>query len=170
MCRNLSRIMRYITNTAETTVTLREELDYVQKYLYCMKVRYQSSLNYSIDVDESLLDQPVPKLIIQPIVENAIKYGSDCEPPWTITISSTINQNSWQIDVTDTGPGFTRKSQEKNKFRYHECHSKSDWRKLPRIPFTKIFPACVFPKTGLAVALFQTKGNVNVFPICRPAL
>lgn len=113
MCRNLSRIMRYITNTAETTVTLREELDYVQKYLYCMKVRYQSSLNYSIDVDESLLDQPVPKLIIQPIVENAIKYGSDCEPPWTITISSTINQNSWQIDVTDTGPGFTEKAKKK---------------------------------------------------------
>lgn len=113
MCRNLSRIMRYITNTAETTVTLREELDYVQKYLYCMKVRYQSSLNYSIDVDESLLDQPVPKLIIQPIVENAIKYGSDCEPPWTITISSTINQNNWQIDVTDTGPGFTEEAKKK---------------------------------------------------------
>ena len=113
MCRNLSRIMRYITNTSETTVTLREELDYVQKYLYCMKVRYQSSLNYSIDVDESLLDQPVPKLIIQPIVENAIKYGSDCEPPWTITISSIINQNSWQIDVTDTGPGFTEKAKKK---------------------------------------------------------
>ena len=46
MCRNLSRIMRYITNTTETTVTLKDELDYVQKYLYCMKVRYQSSLNY----------------------------------------------------------------------------------------------------------------------------
>ena len=53
MCRNLSRIMRYITNTTETTVTLKDELDYVQKYLYCMKVRYQSSLNYSIHVDES---------------------------------------------------------------------------------------------------------------------
>ena len=37
MCRNLSRIMRYITNTAETTVTLKDELDYVQKYLYCMR-------------------------------------------------------------------------------------------------------------------------------------
>ena len=44
--------MRYITNTTETTVTLKDELDYVQKYLYCMKVRYQSSLNYSIHVDE----------------------------------------------------------------------------------------------------------------------
>ena len=98
MSRNLSRIMRYISNTSETTVTLREELDYVRKYLYCMKVRYQSSLNYSIDVDESLLDQPVPKLIIQPIVENAIKYGSDCEPPWTITISSTIRSMSQTPD------------------------------------------------------------------------
>ena len=74
MCRNLSRIMRYITNTTETTVTLKDELDYVQKYLYCMKVRYQSSLNYSIHVDESLLSQPVPKLIIQPIVENAMEH------------------------------------------------------------------------------------------------
>ena len=46
-------------------------------------------------------------------MENAIKYGSDCEPPWTITISSTINQNSWQIDVTDTGPGFTEKAKKK---------------------------------------------------------
>ena len=82
---NLSRIMRYITNTTETTVTLKDELDYVQKYLYCMKVRYQSSLNYSIHVDESLLSQPVPKLIIQPIVENAIRYGSNCAPPVSYT-------------------------------------------------------------------------------------
>ena len=64
-------------------------------------------------MDESLLDQPVPKLIIQPIVENAIKYGSDCLPPWTITVSSTINKNSWQIDVTDTGPGFTDEAKDK---------------------------------------------------------
>lgn len=47
--------MRYITDTGSTTVSLADELDYVQKYLYCMKVRYQSSLNYNIDVDESLL-------------------------------------------------------------------------------------------------------------------
>lgn len=42
--------MRYITDTGSTTVSLADELDYVQKYLYCMKVRYQSSLNYNIDV------------------------------------------------------------------------------------------------------------------------
>ncbi len=113
MCRNLSLIMRYITNTGDTTVTLADELDYVKKYLYCMKVRYQSSLNYSIDVDERLLSQKVPKLLIQPIVENAIRYGSDCAPPWTISISSQIDENSWKITVTDTGPGFSEEACER---------------------------------------------------------
>lgn len=108
MCRNLSLIMRYITDTGNTTVSLAEEIDYVQKYLYCMKVRYQSSLNYSIDVDEALLSEEVPKLLIQPLVENAIKYGSDCAPPWTISVSSVISKNYWKITVTDTGPGFSR--------------------------------------------------------------
>lgn len=107
MCRNLSNIMRYITSTAVTTVTLREEIDYVQKYLYCMKVRYQTSLNYTIDIDERLMDEKIPKLIIQPVVENAIKYGSNCEPPWHITVKGYILPDRWQIDIIDTGTGFT---------------------------------------------------------------
>lgn len=107
ICRNLSNIMRYITNTTSTVVTLREEMDYVQKYLYCMKVRYQTSLNYTISVDERLLDEKIPKLIIQPIVENAIKYGSDCLPPWDITVNGYITEDHWQIDVIDSGNGFT---------------------------------------------------------------
>lgn len=113
MCRNLSKIMRYITNTAGTTVPLREEIDYVEKYLYCMKVRYQTSLNYTIDIDERLLEETVPKLIIQPIVENAIKYGSDCVPPWHITVRGYIEEDHWQIDVCDTGNGFTQEAIDK---------------------------------------------------------
>ena len=113
MCRNLSLIMRYITDTGSTTVSLADELDYVQKYLYCMKVRYQSSLNYNIDVDESLLSEEVPKLLIQPLVENAIKYGSNCAPPWTISVSSVIAENYWKITVTDNGPGFSEEACQK---------------------------------------------------------
>lgn len=113
MCRNLSNIMRYITSTSATTVTLREEIDYVKKYLYCMKVRYQSSLNYEISIDDSLLNEKVPKLIIQPIVENAIKYGSDCLPPWNISIRSQITDSYWQIEIMDSGPGFSQEAIEK---------------------------------------------------------
>lgn len=113
MCRNLSNIMRYITSTTSTIGPLREEIDYVQKYLYCMKVRYQTSLNYTIDIDEKLMDEKVPKLIIQPIVENAIKYGSNCEPPWHITIKGYILDDRWQIDIIDSGTGFTPQAIEK---------------------------------------------------------
>lgn len=107
LCRNLSKIMRYITDGTSLKVTIRQELDYIEKYLYCMKVRYQSSLNYTIDVDESILDIEVPKLIIQPLVENALKYGTNCFPPWSISIRSEVCEEYWRIDVTDSGSGFT---------------------------------------------------------------
>jgi len=70
--------MRYITKTTNPYVTLEDEIEYISKYLYCMKVRYQSSLNYTIEIDSSLFDLKVPKLIIQPLVENALKYGTNC--------------------------------------------------------------------------------------------
>ena len=85
MCRNLTKIMRYITNTNET-VTVRDEIDYINQYLDCMKVRYQSSLNYIINVDPEVMTEKIPRLLIQPLVENAIKYGIDSEPPWGIAI------------------------------------------------------------------------------------
>lgn len=113
MCRNLSNIMRYITNTASDVVSLEEELDYVKKYLFCMKVRYQSSLNYEISAEESLLNQRMPKLVIQPLVENAIKYGSDCLPPWRITVKAYIAEDHWQVDVTDSGNGFSQEALER---------------------------------------------------------
>lgn len=110
LCRNLSKIMRYITDGASLKVTIRQELDYIEKYLYCMKVRYQSSLNYSINVDEAILDIEVPKLIIQPLVENALKYGTDCFPPWSISVTSTVCDEYWRIDVADSGSGFSEEA------------------------------------------------------------
>ena len=66
MCRSLTRIMRYITGTGSSVVTLDAEISYIRQYLYCMKVRYQSSLNYEIQIDDAIREEAVPKLIIQP--------------------------------------------------------------------------------------------------------
>ena len=107
MCKSLSGIMRYITDSSSSVVTLGSELDYVEKYLYCMKVRYQSSLTYTVTVDEELKQQRVPRLIIQPLVENALKYGANCAPPWSVEIFSTLRPDYWTISVRDSGPGFT---------------------------------------------------------------
>lgn len=110
MCQNLSRIMRYVTDFKTRIVTIREELDYIKEYLYCMKMRNQSSLQYEILVDDSLLDITLPKLCIHPLVENALKYGTNCSPPWTVKIYSIIQENFWKICVEDTGPGFSEET------------------------------------------------------------
>ena len=79
MCRSLTGMMRYVTNSDPMT-TLGEEISYVSRYLYCMQIRYEDSLSYTIDVPEELMGEPVPRLIIQPFVENALKYGGEVSP------------------------------------------------------------------------------------------
>lgn len=107
ICRNLTSIMRYITNSQNQQVTLQEELDYIDKYLYCMKVRYQDSLNYTIAIPPQLLNENIPKLIVQPLVENAVKYGTNSLPPWQIDIKGYCDEKQWYIEVIDSGSGFT---------------------------------------------------------------
>ena len=98
--------MRYITDSHETIVPMEKEIDYIRRYMYCMKIRYQSSLDYEISIDESLYEEKIPKLVLQPIVENAVKYGTDCIPPWKITICGQRLEDGWVIEARDTGNGF----------------------------------------------------------------
>lgn len=109
-CDALSQFMRYSAHNQPGTVSLSTELEYAEKYLYCMKVRYQSSLNYSVHIDDDLRNLQIPKLIIQPLVENAAKYGTNCTPPWNIEISAFGNPEGWTISVKDSGPGFSEES------------------------------------------------------------
>ena len=106
LCQTLSSIMRYITNTGIAIVTVADEIHYIEEYMYCMKVRYQESLNYQIDILPEIMEEKIPKLIIQPLVENSIKYGTDCLPPWKITVTSFRDASMWYIRVADSGNGF----------------------------------------------------------------
>lgn len=109
-CINLSRIMRYATQGQPKSVSIITEIEYAEKFLYCMKVRYQSSLDYQIHIDNRLAEINIPKLLLQPIIENALKYGTDCAPPWKISIESEITKESWKIKIYDSGNGFSEQS------------------------------------------------------------
>ena len=107
MSQKLSNIMRYVSDFKTRVVSIGRELDYIREYLYCMKVRNQSSLAYAINVPQTLLERQIPKLCIHPFVENALKYGTDCEPPWKIDITGERTDQLWKISVQDSGPGFS---------------------------------------------------------------
>jgi two-component system sensor histidine kinase YesM len=70
------------------------------------------------------MDAQVPRLIIQPLVENCMKYGNNCQPPWKISIIGECTDQKWEIHISDNGPGFTDEALEKirEKIRQSEEH------------------------------------------------
>ncbi len=106
MCDDVSHILRYVSSGAEAGVELREEISHTEKYLKCMKVRYGDSLDYEIDVPSGMLGIVVPKLVVQPLVENSIKHGFNVSPPWRLSVRGSAGDGIWRIEVSDDGLGF----------------------------------------------------------------
>jgi two-component system, sensor histidine kinase YesM len=107
---NMTHLLRYITSGTSSYVDLAEEVEYARRYLACMKARFQEGLLYSIELPERLAKITVPKLTIQPLVENCMKYGIECEPPWRISIIGAEGEGTWTIAVEDSGPGFSEEA------------------------------------------------------------
>jgi len=106
MCHDISYMLRYISTDSKNGVDLRSEIDYTEKYLNCMKTRYEENIKFDIIIEDGMMDIIVPKLVIQPIVENSIKYGLNSSPPWTISIHGYLSNEKWYIEVKDCSLGF----------------------------------------------------------------
>jgi len=107
MCLSMSDILRYISSDAEQEVPLREEIRHVNNYLRCMATRYQGDLTFSVHIPDSMQDVKVPKLCIQLLVENAIKFSASNRPPYHISITAKQDARHHEISVQDIGPGFS---------------------------------------------------------------
>lgn len=108
LCQNISNILRYISSDKELLVPMKLELDNTLDYLQCMKVRYEDDLLYEIAIPDEMLKVRIPKLCLQLIVENSIKFTTKAiKPPWRITICGTITSTYWELSISDNGSGFS---------------------------------------------------------------
>jgi sensor histidine kinase YesM len=107
MMTRLSDLLRLtLAESAGLDAPIHEELEWLEHYLAIMRVRYGERLRVRIDVDPAVADVPVPRLILQPLVENAIRHGIAARPgPGTIEIIATRNGDRVRIEVRDDGPG-----------------------------------------------------------------
>lgn len=104
----ISNLMRISISNRQSLIPLEQELGYVKDYLYIQNMRYKGRLEIVYDIDGSLLDQVVPKLIIQPIVENAIVHGIEkSHDRNTLYISVIRTGANINIIVKDTGVGMS---------------------------------------------------------------
>lgn len=113
MIANLSDLFRYQLRASQSeTVPLKDELDFVKQYLDLEKARFENRLKISIEVDDKLLERQVPPMILQPLVENAIKHGiSGVIEGGEVAISITKKGSKLQFEISDTGIGIEDKSQ-----------------------------------------------------------
>lgn len=107
MCKQLSNMLRYVVDSPFTTVCLEDEIGYTMNYLSLQKRHYEDFLNYKIDIDPAAKTVMLPRLVIQPFVENSIQHGfSQKAPPWHIQITATVLNGSWCICISDNGQGI----------------------------------------------------------------
>lgn len=109
MTESMSSFLRYISSD-ESVSNLEAELLHTKKFLEINQIRYGRKLQFDLDIDERILQLNCPKLIVQPIVENALKFGTQQEPPWIIRITGVMDGGRWRIEVSDNGKGFSEDS------------------------------------------------------------
>jgi len=112
MCANISDILRYISSDSSPLVPLEDELNITKKYLNCFTFRYSGKFFYDIHIPSNLKKVKIPKLSIQPLVENAIKYMGQVPPPWRISVKGWHSESGFRINVSDNGGGFSKKKLE----------------------------------------------------------
>ncbi|CAG7647157.1 sensor histidine kinase [Paenibacillus allorhizosphaerae] len=115
MAYNLSDYYRYITRLDDAGTRLKDEMNLVKNYLEIHLLRLQR-IRYEIDIPEDMLEIRLPKLLIQPIVENAIVHGLEPKPGGgAIVISGRKSGERVQITVEDSGIGMSEERLEQLK-------------------------------------------------------
>lgn len=112
MIAELSDLFRYQLKASQTEkVTIREELEFINKYLALEKERFQERLHINIDVDNAILDEEIPPMLLQPLVENSIKHGlASLIEGGTISISIKKLAGKLLFEIADTGVGLKDKN------------------------------------------------------------
>ncbi len=102
----IAKLMRYNTNFGNTLVPLKVDLEYLINYCEIQKLRYGKRLEFEIDIPDDLLDIPIPKLILQPLIENAIKHNIDYKNSLKIILTAQKSGDHLVIKVIDNGLGI----------------------------------------------------------------
>ena len=103
----LGELMKYAVNRENSTATLGQEAAYIDSYLHIQKLRMEERLQCTIDIPAELEPFPMPKLILQPLAENAIIHGIEpLKEGGSLAITARSEDGCLRVDVADNGHGM----------------------------------------------------------------
>ncbi|WP_223069137.1 sensor histidine kinase [Paenibacillus caui] len=103
----LSRLLRYSISTEGNTVMLKDDLNYVADYLKLQQMRFKDRLCYTTNVSEEAMGALVPRLMLQVVIENSIKYGYKQKESLNISVNGCVTGPNLIIEVKDDGGGMS---------------------------------------------------------------
>ncbi len=107
MCKDLTAMLRYSLQNSNELATIDQELDQAEVYLALMGKRYAQYLEYRVDRCPEASRIPVPRLLLQPVIENCFVHGfADTPGPWRVEIGSRLQGTNWEVSVKDSGGGM----------------------------------------------------------------
>jgi len=108
----LGKLMQYSMDTEQTQVTLEQEYRHLEDYLCIQQNRLENRLQYQLELPPQVRDLLVPKLILQPLVENAIKHGIEpSQRPGLVTVRAELRDGQTVVAVQDNGRGMSAEQQ-----------------------------------------------------------
>ena len=105
---SLGKLLRYTMRWTSGNVTVREELEYIRNYLALINLRFDYEIYLSLNLPEVILHQEIPKMSLQPIVENAINHGIEqLAEDTNIYVKGFLEDGDCIIEITDSGKGMS---------------------------------------------------------------
>ena len=154
-----------LENSGSQEVTLEQEMTFLRCYLEIERVRFQDRLVTRVDVPELTLDAKVPNLILQPIVENAIRHGiAPRSTPGLIEIDAERRNSTLRIQVRDNGPGLPNHRTSENMFKKGLGLANTEKRLEQLYGAAHLFDLSDHPEGGLVVTLeipFHKDGSAS---------
>ncbi len=103
----LARLLRLSISHGDELITIKNEIEHIKSYLTIQKIRYRDTLDYEILVDEAILDFRIPKIVLQPLVENAIYHGiKNKEESGRVEVHGRRYGSEVVLTVVDDGVGI----------------------------------------------------------------
>jgi two-component system sensor histidine kinase YesM len=124
---SLSHIMRYSMNMKEDIVSLKQEVDHVKAFLSLQKQRFGSKFEYELNIEKEAELMRIPKMILQPLVENSFKHGFETRTgSGKLFISAELNGEELILTVSDNGKGIGEQELNQLKTRLQQSYNQTD--------------------------------------------
>lgn len=117
---SLGKLLRYSMRWTSGNVTVEEELEYIRNYLALINLRFDYEIYLSLNMPDIILHQEIPKMTLQPIVENAIHHGIEqIAEDTNIYVKGMMEDGDCIIEITDAGKGMSEEKVEELHRRIH---------------------------------------------------